>query len=130
MQLRTQAANSFNEMVDAAAAQGINLVGVSGFRSIKDQEYLFYEIAKQRGQTPEERAKVSAPPGYSEHHTGLTVDFGDGNNPSTHVETSFENTEAYRWLAENGPKYGWEMSFKKGDPNVAYEPWHWRYVGS
>jgi len=130
MQLRTQAADSFREMVDAASAEGINLVGVSGFRSIADQDYLFHEIAKQRGQTLEERAKVSAPPGYSEHHTGLTVDFGDGNNPDTHVEPSFENTAAYRWLAENGPRYGWEMSFQKGDPNVSYEPWHWRYIGS
>ena len=29
---------------------------------------------KAKGQTPEERAKVSAPPGHSEHATGYAVD--------------------------------------------------------
>lgn len=117
-------------MIDAAKAEGITLRPISCFRSVAKQEYLFYEIAKQRGQTPEERARVSAPPGHSEHHTGYAVDFGDADR-STDLETSFADTPAGRWMLEHAPDYGFELSFPQGNAQgVSFEPWHWRYVGT
>lgn len=127
--LKSSAAKSFTQMVSAAKNSGANLLPLSGFRSVEAQKELFYGVAKDRGQTPEERAKVSAPPGFSEHHTGYTIDIGDANETGTHTNPSFENTKSFKWLQSNAGKYGWELSFQKGDLNVSYEPWHWRYVG-
>lgn len=31
-------------------------------------------------------AQVSAPPGFSEHHTGYALDIGDASEPRTHLE--------------------------------------------
>ncbi|AFZ00046.1 D-alanyl-D-alanine carboxypeptidase family protein [Calothrix sp. PCC 6303] len=124
------AAQQFLAMQQAARSAGVKLVPISAFRSIKEQETLFFGIAAQRNQTPAERASLSAPPGYSEHHTGYAVDIGDGAVPSTNLNSNFERTKAYQWLVENSPKFYFEMSFPKDNPQgVSYEPWHWRFVG-
>lgn len=130
LKLRKSAAQQFKAMVAAARASGVLLVPISGFRSIKDQQHVFFDVKAERGQTATKRAEVSAPPGYSEHHTGYAVDIGDGRAPATNLNTKFDKTQAYRWLAANAARYSFEMSFPKNNPQgVSYEPWHWRYVG-
>jgi len=130
IRLRSAAANAFFEMSQDARREGIYLVPLSGFRSLEDQEFLFFEVKAQRGQVASQRAEVSAPPGYSEHHTGYAIDIGDADRPATNVEVSFEETRAFQWLQENAPYYSFELSFPKDNPQgVSYEPWHWRYVG-
>lgn len=130
IKLRKAAARAFLAMTAAAQAEGLSLVPISGFRSLNDQDYLFFDVKAQRGQGPKTRAQVSAPPGYSEHHTGYAVDIGDGNTPATNLSPSFEKTAAYRWLQANAAHYSFELSFPKGNrQGVSYEPWHWRYVG-
>ena len=73
----------------------------------------------------------SAAPGTSEHQTGLCVDFttqslwGDLN-------TEFENTDAFAWLAENAYKFGFILRYPKEKEDITgytYEPWHYRFVG-
>ena len=128
--LRKSAGEKFKQMVKDAQKAGIRLVPISGFRSVKQQEQLFFKVGAKRNQTPAERASVSAPPGHSEHHTGYAVDVGDGAVPATNLTTNFENTEAFKWLEANAAKYGFELSFPKDNPQgVSYEPWHWRFVG-
>ena len=130
VKLRFNAAQEFNAMTDAAWAAGINLVPISGFRTLADQEYLFFEVKAKRGQVTSQRAEVSAPPGYSEHHTGYAIDIGDGTAPQNHLKVSFENTMAFQWLQENAANYGFELSFPRDNlQNISYEPWHWRFVG-
>ncbi|MBD0336122.1 MAG: D-alanyl-D-alanine carboxypeptidase family protein [Cyanobacteria bacterium Co-bin13] len=130
IRLRRAAAEKFQDMAAAAAAEGVILVPLSGFRSQEDQERLFFEIKADRGESASTRAEVSAPPGYSEHHTGYALDIGDGRSPAADVEPEFEQTDAYRWLRQNAAYYGFEISFDRNNPQgVAYEPWHWRFVG-
>lgn len=130
IRLREAAAKSYLKMEADAKAEGVDFVVISGFRTIAEQQQLFFEISKQRNQTPAQRAKVSAPPGHSEHHTGYAMDIGDGAVPSANLSTSFEKTAAYQWLQNNAAKYGFEMSFPPNNPQgVMYEPWHWRFVG-
>ena len=66
-------------------------------------------------------------PGYSEHHTGLAVDF---KIMSKSTPISMRDAE-YQWLEENCMKYG--FIFRYGDSKVAItgmnEPYHLRYVG-
>jgi zinc D-Ala-D-Ala carboxypeptidase len=130
IRLHESAAKSFLRMEADAKAEGVDFVVISGFRTIAEQQELFFEISKQRNQTPAQRAKVSAPPGHSEHHTGYALDIGDGGVPSANLSTSFEKTPAFQWLQNNAAKYGFEMSFPPNNPQgVMYEPWHWRFVG-
>lgn len=130
IKLRAAAAEKFKAMSAAAAREGISLVPISGFRAVGDQKHLFFDVKAQRGQVTTKRAEVSAPPGYSEHHTGYAVDIGDGKTPATNLSPTFENTSAFKWLEKNAAYYSFEISFPKGNPQgVNYEPWHWRFVG-
>lgn len=130
LKMRQAAADAFLKMQEAARLDGIELVAISAFRTLEDQDYLFFGMKAERGQGPTKRAEVSAPPGYSEHHTGYAVDIGDGNVPATDLSKSFENTPAFKWLEENAPYYSFELSFPENNPQgISYEPWHWRFVG-
>lgn len=130
IKLRTAAAQAFKEMEAAAQAAGIPLIPLSGFRTIADQTELFFDVKAERSQSPTQRAKVSAPPNRSEHHTGYALDIGDASQPETHLQIRFEQTPTFRWLQTNALKYHFELSFPEGNPQgVSYEPWHWRFVG-
>ena len=121
---------SLLQMKEDAKNDGIFLVFLSGYRSINLQNDIFYTLKSKRNQIASERARVSAPPGYSEHSTGFAIDIGDANKRNTDFEVEFENTDAFRWLKNNAAKYHFKLSFNKNNKNVDYEPWHWRYEGS
>jgi zinc D-Ala-D-Ala carboxypeptidase len=130
IQLRAAAAQKYQDMSAAASQAGVTLVALSGFRSVADQQHIFFDVKAERGQVATKRAEVSAPPGYSEHHTGYAIDLGDGNTPATNLSPDFDKTAAYQWLEKNAPFYSFELSFPKNNPQgVSYEPWHWRFVG-
>lgn len=122
-QMHKDAAAAFKKMQAAAAKDGIKLSAASGFRSTQYQIGTF----KKKGTSDEvikQRVKVSAPSGFSEHHTGYAVDINS-------LSESFANTAAYKWLTQHAKEYGFEMSFPKNNiQGVAYEPWHWRFVGN
>ncbi|MEM9006821.1 MAG: M15 family metallopeptidase [Cyanobacteria bacterium P01_F01_bin.86] len=130
IRLMPAAAEKLEAMMARAQAQGIYLSLISGFRSIEDQNYLFFEVKEERVQATSARAEVSAPPGYSEHHTGYAIDIGDANFPDTDLQIRFEETPAFEWLEQNAARYSFELSFPEGnEQNIQYEPWHWRFVG-
>ncbi len=130
LKLREGAADKFLAMQKAARRDGVILAPLSAYRTIEEQNKLFFEVKAQRGQVATKRAEVSAPPGYSEHHTGYAIDIGDANVPATNLNQDFENTRAYQWLEKNASTYSFELSFPKDNPQgVSYEPWHWRFVG-
>ena len=131
IELQIDAAESLNAMIQAALADGIDLRLLSGYRSLNLQESIFFDVASERNQTAEERAQVSAPPGYSEHSTGYAIDLGDGYAPETNLSQSFEQTRAFRWLQDHAARYHFVLSFPLGNQQgVMYEPWHWRFEGT
>jgi LAS superfamily LD-carboxypeptidase LdcB len=124
IQLHPQAAKAYIDMSQAANKDGMRLTIVSGFRSVEYQANLFETVRIARNQTIEERAKVSAPAGYSEHATGLAIDINS-------TESSFEQSKEYQWLLQHAKTFGFELSFPKDNPQgVDFEPWHWKYTGS
>ena len=128
--LHYEAEKVFNEMRTSARLAGVGLSPISGFRTIADQRLLFDRQIKRQG-SPEAAARLSAPPGYSEHHTGYAIDIGEEGNPDTDLKFDFEYTEAYRWLTKNARTYGFKLSFPSNNrQGVSFEPWHWRYVGT
>jgi len=122
--------DSLLKMREEAKKDGIYLVFLSGYRSINLQKDIFYTLKSRRNQEAAERARVSAPPGYSEHSTGFAIDIGDATQRETDFETQFENTQAFRWLIKNAAKFHFKLSFHKDNKYIDYEPWHWRYEGS
>ena len=74
--------------------------------------------------------QLSARPGYSEHQTGLAIDFSSPEG--CRLEECYEDTRAGRWLAKNAQNYGFILRFPKGQQAVTgylFEPWHYRYLG-
>jgi len=122
--------DSLLKMREEAKKDGIYLVFLSGYRSINLQNDIFYSLKSIRNQEAAERARVSAPPGYSEHSTGFAIDIGDATQRETDFEIDFENTDAFRWLKKNAAKFHFKLSFNKDNKYIDYEPWHWRYEGS
>ena len=122
--------DSLLEMREEAKKDGIYLVLLSGYRSINLQNDIFYSLKSIRNQEAAERARVSAPPGYSEHSTGFAIDIGDATQKETDFETEFQNTDAFKWLIKNAAKFHFKLSFTKDNKFIDYEPWHWRYEGS
>jgi len=121
---------SLLKMREDAKKDGIYLVFLSGYRSINLQKDIFYSLKSVRNQIASERARVSAPPGYSEHSTGFAIDIGDYMQREADFEVEFENTAAFKWLQRNAAKYHFKLSFSKNNKYIDYEPWHWRYEGS
>jgi D-alanyl-D-alanine carboxypeptidase len=130
IKLRKTAAAAYEKMTAAAAAAGVRLTPISGFRSKTEQNELFFRVKEERNQGVSKRAEVSAPPGRSEHHTGYAIDIGDLDQPDANLNQSFEQTAAFQWLTKNAAQYSFELSFGRNNAQgVSYEPWHWRYVG-
>ena len=117
------AAQAWRLLQDAAQADGIQLRIVSAFRSVERQA----EIVRRKlavGQTLEAILAVSAPPGFSEHHTGRAVDLSAPG--AARLEPEFDQTPAFAWLMRRGADFGFRMSFAPGNPQgYGYEPWHW-----
>lgn len=125
-----EAAQAFQRLVSAAQSQGVQLMAISGFRSIAEQETLFNKQIEKQG-SAEAAAQLSAPPGHSEHHTGYAIDITDASRTDVDLKVAFETTSAYQWLVTNAHQYGFEQSFPRNNrQGVSYEPWHWRFVGT
>ena len=72
----------------------------------------------------------SAEAGYSEHQTGLCVDFITSSMAA--LDRSFETSEAFAWLSENAYRFGFILRYPETKEEVtgySYEPWHYRFVG-
>jgi len=128
--LNLNAAIALMKMIYSARNHQVWLIPVSGFRSFDQQKKLFDDQVQRRGST-EAAAKISAPPGYSEHHTGYAVDLADGHAVNQDLSLKFIETDTYRWLQQNAARFGFEQSFPaKNSQGVSFEPWHWRFVGT
>ena len=130
VKMRADAALAFQRLTAQAGASGAKIVPISGFRTVAYQASLFLKATTKYG-AEEAAVRWVARPGHSEHHTGLAIDLGDGENPAGDVELQFEQTPAFRWLHENAEQFGFELSYPRNNSRgVNYEPWHWRFVGT
>ena len=128
--LHKDAAMALMRMIYAARDSRVWIVPVSGYRDIEKQDYLFKAQVRRRG-SEEAAAKLSAPPGHSEHHTGYTIDLTDGLYLNQDITYKFASSDAYKWLVAHAYKFGFELSFPENNSQgVSFEPWHWRYIGS
>jgi D-alanyl-D-alanine carboxypeptidase len=127
--MRREAADALKELFDAASKDGIELAGVSGYRSESRQRTLFDNYVKRDGL--EAASRYSAKPGFSEHQTGLAMDVS-GKDGKCAAEDCFADTNEAKWLADHAHEYGFIIRYPQNKEDVTgykYEAWHLRYVG-
>lgn len=127
--LRKVAADALEKLFQAGEKEGVELYGVSGYRSYARQKEIYDKNIATRGQAATDA--VSAKPGSSEHQTGLTIDVS-ARSVNFRLDQSFGDTKEGRWLAENAHLYGFIIRYPYGKSEItgySYEPWHIRFVG-
>ena len=120
-------AGAWRRMNVAAVRDGVVLLPLSGFRSVRRQaRNIRRKLAA--GETIDAVLRLVAAPGYSEHHTGRAIDIGSPDDAG--LERSFARTRAFRWLRRHVVKFGFRLSFPPKNPHgFSYEPWHWYFQG-
>lgn len=117
------------EFMEAARAEGLSVYLSSAYRSYDEQTYLYNRKVEQYG-SEEEAAAIVAPPGTSEHQTGLACDITDQYYELKN--SSLEDTALFQWMSQHCQEYGFIVRYPKDKEDVTgiiYEPWHFRYVG-
>ncbi len=125
-QMRREVADSLQNMLSAAAAAGESATLTSAYRSYADQTIMYRD--KVAAGTTTVVDTTNARPGYSEHQTGLAIDFKSGGC----VLECFGTTSMYTWLQSHAADYGFIERYPVGLSSItgyAPEAWHWRYVG-
>jgi zinc D-Ala-D-Ala carboxypeptidase len=121
--LAPRAARAFVQMRETAREAGVALDVVSAFRSAEYQLGILRR-KRERGLDIAEILRVSAAPGYSEHHSGRAVDITTPGYAA--LEEEFERSPAFAWLKKHARRFGFAMSFpRRNRHGIAYEPWHW-----
>lgn len=127
--LRKEAARAIESLMKDAKADGIDLKGTSAFRTYAYQVQLFNAYVARDGK--EQAMKYSAPPGHSEHQTGLAIDVSSAS-VGYQLTQELEQTTEGKWLADNAHEYGFIVRYQRAyeaETGYMYEPWHLRYIG-
>ncbi len=131
MQVQSVIEQPLKRLFAAAEDDGIELMLSSAYRSVSDQQALYDSFVTKQGQAMADL--YVAKPGTSEHHTGLAVDFATASAAcESDSDKCSLSVAAANWLLENGPKYGFIQRYPEGKQpltGVAFEPWHYRYLG-
>lgn len=122
--LNAAAYEKYLQMYDAAKREGLTLRVISAYRTENYQRNLYNKKLRTSGKAYAE--KYSARAGHSEHQTGLAVDIGA-------TKTTFEHSREFKWMQQHAHEYGFILRYPKDKEwltGYAYEPWHYRYVGT
>jgi D-alanyl-D-alanine carboxypeptidase len=126
--LRREAAMKAAHLITHAKNSGMELYGISGYRSYARQEEIYRTRLEEVG--ADHVNAYIALPGTSEHQSGLALDLSC-------PDVGFELTEDFAltkegiWLKKNASLYGFILRYPKNKTKItgyAWEPWHIRYV--
>jgi len=101
--LHRDTATALQRMAVEALKDDVALRVTSGYRSLREQRWLYEQYRRGRG-------NKAARPGRSNHQRGLAVDLVIGQRTS----------KRYLWLEANACRFGFRRT-------VPSEPWHWEY---
>jgi len=114
--IKEEVYNQFIKMYNAALKEDLRIIINSSYRTYEDQKNIHNNSSDD----------YAARAGFSEHQTGLALDF------TTNTGLDFEETDEFKWLQTNAHKYGFILRYPKGKEHItgfSYEPWHYRYLG-
>jgi zinc D-Ala-D-Ala carboxypeptidase len=122
VRLQAVAGGALKKLFVAAKKAGYVLTVRSAYRSYATQKSWYVA-----GST------LVAPPGASEHQSGLAADLAWIHNGRLIRGTSFGVSRAGKWVHAHAAAYGFIQRYPKGSQKIThirYEPWHYRYVGT
>ncbi|MCR5121226.1 MAG: M15 family metallopeptidase [Ruminococcus sp.] len=135
--LEISAAAACNELLKAALADGVAIAVLSGYRTGEYQRLLWNKSVHDymsEGLSFDEAERLTgrylASPCHSEHETGLACDFTTWG--CTDTRDDLASTPEGIWLCRNAARFGFILRYprmKEHITGIAYEPWHYRYVG-
>ena len=137
LQVDARIYDDLDEMLSDCREAGLSPIVCSAYRTEETQTRLYSnKLARVRASgVPEDQAEAEAarwvaPPGTSEHQTGLALDIVAASYQL--LDEGQEDTAEQQWLMANSWKYGFILRYpsEKSDiTGIGYEPWHYRYVG-
>lgn len=126
-----------NQMLQDGQKAGYSFCVVSSYRDTEYQKRIIESDIHHymdKGMSSEKALELTLeqvlPAGHSEHETGLAADITSKRYIS--LEKDQEKTPDNQWMRENCWQYGFIVRYPDGKTSVtgiAYEPWHFRYVG-
>lgn len=123
IRLAPRAAAAWRRMREAAAQDGIELLPLSGHRSIARQTAIIRRKLAG-GARIADILRFLAAPGCSEHHSGRALDLGSSEAPD--LDERFTRTTGFRWLKRHAAKFHFHLSYpRRNRHGIGYEPWHW-----
>jgi LAS superfamily LD-carboxypeptidase LdcB len=132
--VRTEVAEAFEKMREAALKDNIVLFVLSGARSFEQQKNIWERKWKMyQDLKPQARAlkilTFSSMPMSSRHHWGTDIDMNSLEN--SYFESG-KGLKIYQWLTTNAPKYGFCQVYTdksiNGRTGYELEKWHWSYL--
>ena len=123
----------FKKFQDFAKQKGIIIDITSGYLSFEQQNIKYQYFIKKGGQ--EWADKSSCPAGYSEHNTGLAMDFDiflNGRWGGIALDKHGNTNPKTDWLHKHLHEFGFILRYPRGKEHITkmkFEPWHIRYVG-
>lgn len=115
------AATALKAMFARARKAGHKLVVRSAYRSFSTQKYLYRRDHR-----------LTAPPGASEHQSGLAADLAVIRKGRLVRGYAFGSSAAGRWVRKHAAEFGFILRYpnhRSAITGIPYEPWHFRYVG-
>ena len=110
------AIDSLQKMFFEAEKDGIHHFKInSAYRNHELQQQLYEKYG----------ADYALPAGYSEHQSGLSLDIAS-------TQDTMDKATEGEWLANHAHKFGFILRYpedKTEITGIAFEPWHFRYVG-
>ena len=104
---------------------------MSGYRDYNYQEKIYNKLIHDKGFNYAFR--YIAPPGASEHQSGLAIDICVYREGNCYIEHEIENFNEIKWLHENAHRFGFILRYLNNKEDITgynYEAWHLRYVGN
>lgn len=129
--------DDLNDMLTDCRQAGLEPIVCSAYRTEATQTRLYrnkitrlLSAGWSRATVAQEAARWVAPPGTSEHQTGLALDIVSADYQL--LDEKQAQTPEQQWLMAHCWEYGFVLRYptdKCDITGIGYEPWHYRYVG-
>lgn len=136
-QLEAEAAAAYREMAAAALADGISLRLVTGYQdaaarqAAQDRSRQFY-LDKGLAAAEAEALAATLVPAVDCNESGTGYAAEILSLEYENADAGFAEDQAFSWLSAYGAEYGFILRWpqdRQAATGMAYQPWHWRYVG-
>ena len=131
VEIEAKAYDAYQGLKADLEKEGVYVDLDSAFRNVADQQRIMDEFTRDHG--TDYAKKTVAPPGYSEHHTGLALDLYliiDGKEIDENADM-MKHPEIWEKIHAKLADHGFILHYLAGDEHItgyAYEPWHIRYL--